>query len=96
MPTWHPSWIRGSLPRVVQQELQDYRVYLRMSGPPNKGGALPDLGVFPRRHYRLQSEAGWCNASVPECSHDKTSLGALIFMMMNGALKSELLVESWA
>ena len=96
MPTWHPSWIWGYLPRVVQQELQDRGVYLCMSGPPNKGGALPDLGVFPWRHYRLQSKAGLCNASVPEFSHDKTSLGALLSMMMNGALKSELLVESWA
>ena len=86
----------GLFAQVVQQELQDCGVYLCMSGPPNKGGALPDLGVFPRRHYRPQSKAGWCNASVPEFSHDKTSLGALLFMMMNGALKSELLVESWA
>ena len=83
------------LPRVVQQELQDCGVYLRMSGPPNKGGALFDLGVFPRRHYRLQLEAGWCNASVHEFSYDKTSLGALLFMMMNCALKSELLIERW-
>ena len=62
-------------------------------GPSQQEGRPPDLGVFPRRHYRLQSKAGWCNASVPEFSHDKTSLGALLFMMMNGALKSEL---SWA
>ena len=29
-------------------------------------------------------------------SPDKTSLGAFFSMMMNGALKSEWLVESWA
>ena len=41
-------------------------------------------------------EAGLCNASVHEFPFDKTSLGALLFMMMNGALKSELMVERWA
>ena len=37
---------------------------------PTKRGGVPNLGVFSRRHYRLQSEAGWCNASVAELSHD--------------------------
>ena len=27
-------------------------------------GPFPsDLGIFPQRHYSLQSDAGWCNAT---------------------------------
>ena len=43
---------------------------------------------------QAQLEAGWCNASVHEFSCGRTLLGALLSMMMNGALKCELLVES--
>ena len=88
----------GYLPRLAQQEL----------ALPTRGGG-PNPWIFPPlldsttfsgrinpSALQVQLEAAWCNASVHVFSYGRTSLGALFSMMMNGALKSELLVESWA
>ena len=49
-----------------------------------------DLGGSIPWHICLRSDAVWFSF------YGRTSLGALLSMMTNVALKSELLVESWA
>ena len=65
-------------------------------GPSQHWEALSDPGIFSQRHHSLQSDAGWCNATRPECFLTRHRLVLSLTMMMNGALKGEWLVESWA
>ena len=74
---------------------------LQRGGGPTLGHFLfywtrPPSGRINPSALQVQVAAGWCNASVHVFYYGRTSLGALLSIMMNVALKSELLVESWA
>ena len=57
--------------------------------PPSVGGSIP-------RHYRYKLQLDGAMIQYMCSIYVRTSLGALLSMMMNVALKSELLVGSWA
>ena len=86
-PTWHLFWTLGICPGWLSRNSGYFFVY--WTRPPSVGGSIP-------RHYRYKLQLDGAMVQYMCTIFVRTSLGALLSMMMNVALKSELLVESWA